>query len=138
MLCDFIAENREEILANARRRVLTRSPLLGVDREQTHDLRVFLDQLGEALRKSKLPEAADHTDIKDSAGHHGNHLFHQGLTVAVHGPIPSSDPHRGRLRPRRDGVTHQSDDLAASMAEVGLLQPISATPSDGGWRRVIA
>ena len=82
MLRDFIAENREEILANARTRVLTRSPLLGADLEQTHGLPIFLDQLGEALRKSKLHEAADHTDIKDSAGHHGNHLFHQGLTVA--------------------------------------------------------
>jgi len=82
MLRDFIAENREEILANARARVATRSAPLGSAAEQSHGLPVFLDQLGEALRKSKLHEASDNTDIKDSAGHHGDHLFHQGLTVA--------------------------------------------------------
>ena len=82
MLRAFIAENREEILDNARARVATRSAPLGLNAERTHGLPVFLDQLGEALRKSKLHEAVDHSDIKDSAGHHGDHLFHQGLTVA--------------------------------------------------------
>jgi signal transduction histidine kinase len=82
MLRDFIAVNREEILTNARARVATRSAPLGLDAEHAHGLPVFLDQLGEALRKSKVHEAVDHADIKQSAGHHGDHLFHQGLTVA--------------------------------------------------------
>ena len=82
MLREFIAENREEILARARARVATRSAPLGLDAERTHGLPVFLDQLGEALQRSKLHEAVDNDDIKDSAGHHGDHLFQQGLTVA--------------------------------------------------------
>jgi signal transduction histidine kinase len=82
MLRDFLAENREEILAEARARVATRSAPLGLDAERMHGLPVFLDQLGEALRRSKVHEAVDHADITKSAGHHGDHLFHQGLTVA--------------------------------------------------------
>ena len=82
MLRDFIVDNREEILARARARVATRGAPLGLDAERTHGLPVFLDQLGVALRRSKRHEPVDHAEIKDSASHHGDHLFHQGLTVA--------------------------------------------------------
>ena len=82
MLRDFLAANREVILAQARERVALRSAPLTKDAELTHGLPVFLDQLGEALRKGKLHQVVDHAEIHNSASQHGDHLFHEGLTVA--------------------------------------------------------
>ncbi len=82
MLRDFIAANREEILKQARSRVAARSAPAATEDELTHGLPVFLDQLGEALRKAGLREVIDHDDIHVSASHHGEHLFREGLTVA--------------------------------------------------------
>jgi signal transduction histidine kinase len=82
MLSDFLAANRQEILAQARARVALRSAPLAKDAELTHGLPVFLDQLGEALRKATLHEVVDHAEIHNSASQHGDHLFHEGLTVA--------------------------------------------------------
>jgi signal transduction histidine kinase len=82
MLRNFIAVNREEILGAARARVALRAAPIATEAELTHGLPVFLDQLGEALRRSGLREVPDHADIHNSATHHGEHLFHQGLTVA--------------------------------------------------------
>jgi signal transduction histidine kinase len=82
MLRDFIVTHREEILEQARARVALRSAPLGLDDEMAHGLPVFLEQLGEALRKAKLHEVVDHAEINNSAGHHGDHLFRQGLSVA--------------------------------------------------------
>jgi signal transduction histidine kinase len=42
---------------------------------------VFLDQLGEALRKSTAHEVLDHTEIQHSAHQHGHDLYQHGLTV---------------------------------------------------------
>ncbi len=50
--------------------------------ELAHGLPVFLDQLCEALRKAKIHRIVDHAEIHNSAGQHGDHLFHEGLTVA--------------------------------------------------------
>lgn len=80
MLRSFIVENRDEILAQAGARATSRGAPGAAD--VTHGLPAFLDQLGEALRKAGVHEVADHREIRDSAGHHGDHLFHQGLTVA--------------------------------------------------------
>jgi signal transduction histidine kinase len=82
MLREFLAANREEILAQARARVALRGAPLGTRAELTHGLPVFLDQLSEALRKAKVHEVVDHAEIHSSASQHGDHLFHQGLTVA--------------------------------------------------------
>ena len=82
MLREFLAANREKILAQARARVALRSAPLATEAELTHGLPVFLDQLGEALRKAKLHEVVDHAEIHNSASQHGDHLFHEGLTVA--------------------------------------------------------
>jgi signal transduction histidine kinase len=82
MLSDFLAANRQEILARARARVALRSAPPAQDAELTHGLPVFLDQLGEALRKGKLHQVVDHAEIHNSASQHGDHLFHEGLTVA--------------------------------------------------------
>ncbi len=82
MLSEFLTANRHEILALARARVALRSAPLARDAEFTHGLPVFLDQLGEALRKEKLHQVVDHAEIQNSASQHGDHLFHEGLTVA--------------------------------------------------------
>jgi signal transduction histidine kinase len=82
VLRQFLAANREVILAQARARVALRGAALDHHSEVAHGLPVFLDQLDEALRKEKLHEAVDHGDIQDSAGRHGEHLYREGLTVA--------------------------------------------------------
>ena len=82
MLRAFVLANREEILARARARFALRGVPLATEEEVTQGLPAFLDQLGEALRKAQLREAVDHAEIHDSAGHHGDHLFRQGLSVA--------------------------------------------------------
>jgi signal transduction histidine kinase len=81
MLRDFIATNREEILARARLRVAERKepPMSG--EEMTHGLPLFLDQLHMALHRASRHEGSDHSDLKVSAAQHGDHLFQQGLTV---------------------------------------------------------
>jgi K+-sensing histidine kinase KdpD len=82
MLRAFITLNREEILDRARARAALRHSPVSSYAELTHGLPVFLDQLGEALRKAELHEVVDHAEINDSAGRHGDHLFDQGFTVA--------------------------------------------------------
>ena len=82
MLRDFIAVNRGEILAQARARVGERKAPIATDSELTYGLPVFLDQLGEALRRAGIHLVPDHAEITNSASHHGEALFHQGLTVA--------------------------------------------------------
>jgi signal transduction histidine kinase/CheY-like chemotaxis protein len=82
VLRNFISVNREEILSKARDRVASRSSPLSTEAELSHGLPVFLDQLDDALRKVTLHEVVDHGEIKTSAGHYGDDLFRQGLTVA--------------------------------------------------------
>jgi signal transduction histidine kinase len=83
MLRSFVAENRETILTQARTRVLARNgpPVTDLDPDRTRGLPVFLDELGEALRKASAREVLDHTEIQGSAHQHGRDLFRQGLTV---------------------------------------------------------
>jgi signal transduction histidine kinase len=82
MLRDFIVANRDLILTEARMRVAERTAAAATDAELTHGLPIFLDQLGEALRRASLHEVVDHDDIHNSATHHGEALFRQGLTIA--------------------------------------------------------
>ncbi len=86
MLREFIATRRDEILALARLRVAARNEPASTT-ELAKGLPVFLDQLGEALRKASAHEPIEHDAIKASADQHGNDQFHQGLNVAqvVHG-----------------------------------------------------
>jgi len=81
MLRDFVEAKRDEILAQARLRVIKRSGTSTTDEDRTKGLPVFLDQLGEALRKATAHEVVDHTEIQKSARQHGHDLFHHGLTV---------------------------------------------------------
>jgi signal transduction histidine kinase len=82
MLRDFVVLNRDQILAKARLRVASRAAPAASEVELTEGLPVFLDQLGEALRKAALHEVVDHAEIKRTAGQHGDDLFHRGLSVA--------------------------------------------------------
>jgi signal transduction histidine kinase len=81
MLRDFVRTNRDQILAEARLRVAKRSGPAEPDADRTRGLPIFLDQLGEALRKATAHEVLDHTEIQNSAHRHGNDLFDHGLTV---------------------------------------------------------
>jgi signal transduction histidine kinase len=81
MLREFVADNRDTILAQARERVINRSGPPTTDEDRTRGLPVFLDQLREALRKATAGEMLDHTEIQRSAYAHGRDLFHHGLTV---------------------------------------------------------
>ena len=82
MLREFLAAQREEILARARLRVAARNTPAATAEELTHGLPVFLDQLDEALRRATSHEVVDHVEIQKSASRHGQDLFHKGLTVA--------------------------------------------------------
>ncbi len=82
MLRQFVAAQREEILARARLRVAERKTPAATDDELTHGLPIFLEQLDEALRRATSQEAVDHAEIQKSASRHGQDLFRKGLTVA--------------------------------------------------------
>jgi hypothetical protein len=82
MLRDFLEEHRGEILARARLRVAARNAPRATEVEMTTGLPLFLDQLGEALRRSSSHEVQDHPEIEESASRHGRTLFEHGLTVA--------------------------------------------------------
>ena len=82
MLREFVQEHREEILARARLRVAARNAPRATEVELTAGLPLFLNQLGEALRRASSEEALDHAEIEESAGQHGRVLFEHGLTVA--------------------------------------------------------
>ena len=82
LLREFIAQNREELLARARLRVADRNAPRPTKVELTEGLPVFLDQLGEALRKATAKEAVDHEEIERTATKHGDDLFRQGVTLA--------------------------------------------------------
>ncbi|MGD0526235.1 MAG: HAMP domain-containing sensor histidine kinase [Polyangiaceae bacterium] len=82
MLGDFVNENREEILAQARARVAKRSIPAPTDVEMSHGLPMFLEQLRTALERSASKKSVDHEEIQLSAARHGHDLFSRGVTVA--------------------------------------------------------
>jgi signal transduction histidine kinase len=81
MLSDFIASNRTDILGRVRMRVAARGESGVAEAGRPDGLPLFLEQLGEALRKASSFESASHDDIDRTAGLHGVDLFRQGLTV---------------------------------------------------------
>jgi signal transduction histidine kinase len=82
MLGEFLASNRDELLARARRRVAERCAPIPTEVELTFGLPVFFDQLRSALRRAASQQDVDHTELARTAGHHGHDLFHKGLSVA--------------------------------------------------------
>jgi CheY-like chemotaxis protein len=82
VLRDFIALHREDILAQTRLRLAKRRPPVSTPAEPTRELAMFLDQLSEDLRRTSAHEMVDHSELRETAGQHGNRLFDQGSTVA--------------------------------------------------------
>ncbi len=82
MLQEFLAVNRDELLARLRLRVGKRNAPVPTEAELSHGLPLFFDQLRRALRQAASHEDVDHLDIENSASQHGRDLFDQGLTMA--------------------------------------------------------
>jgi signal transduction histidine kinase len=82
MLSDFLATNRDEILARARERVVGRSAEGSDPAALSRSLAAFLDQLGDVLGQVADGAPRDHDAIKRGARRHGNELYRQGLTIA--------------------------------------------------------
>jgi signal transduction histidine kinase len=68
--------------SRASKRVTQRNAPVATEEEVTEGLPVFLNQLGESLRRASSHEGVDHADIQRSAGEHGTALLHRGATVA--------------------------------------------------------
>jgi signal transduction histidine kinase/CheY-like chemotaxis protein len=81
MLRDFLSAHRGEILARARSRAAERNAPPPREPELTAGLPLFLEQLGEALRRSSAQEPLDEGEIEASAGRHGRALFEDGATA---------------------------------------------------------
>ena len=81
VLADFLEKNREGIIAHARSRVASRKTPKPTDLELRNGIPVFLDQLGDALRRAQSGAASDHQQIDTSAGQHGGDLFRMGLSI---------------------------------------------------------
>lgn len=87
MLSEFIDDNRALIIARVRERVAARNHPPPTDLELDNGVPVFLQQLGEALRRAPAGEDLDHDEIGVSARRHGHDLLRMGLTIGqvVHG-----------------------------------------------------
>ena len=80
MLDDFIAKNRDSIIARAKARAEVRAPQpRGPD--PANGIPVFLHQLGEALRLASSTGKVDHDEISASAGRHGHDLLRMGFSI---------------------------------------------------------
>ena len=82
MLDEFVAANREAIIAGARARVASRSFPQATELDLTTGIPVFLDQLGTALRLARSSDAVAHEKIRETARQHGRDLLRMGLTIA--------------------------------------------------------
>jgi hypothetical protein len=83
MLYEFIAENREEIIARAQKKTDSRTSSHATPDELSNAVPIFLDQIVVTLRFSGV----DDTAVGDSASAHGGDQLKRGLTVGqvVHG-----------------------------------------------------
>jgi len=78
MLHEFIAMNRDDLIARCRAKVAARSVPPPTAAEIDHGVPVFLDQLRDALRTGESTSA----DISRTAIQHGRDLLRQGFTVS--------------------------------------------------------
>lgn len=81
MLDEFIAANRELIIARARARVASRTSSEAGPVDLENGIPVFLDQLCEALRLAKSSTVIDHGQLSETAIRHGHDLLQTGLTI---------------------------------------------------------
>jgi signal transduction histidine kinase len=81
MLADFLVSNRDAIIARTRERVASRRSPKSSDTELRNGVPVFLDQLGDALRRPGTSEVSDSEQLGKSAGRNGGDLLRMGLSV---------------------------------------------------------
>ena len=81
VLSDFLIQHRDAIIAHTRAQVALRQGPKPTNAELLNGIPVFLDQLGDALRRAQSGAASDNQQIDTSAGAHGGDLFRMGLTV---------------------------------------------------------
>jgi signal transduction histidine kinase len=82
MLRDFVAANRDAILARTRLRGASRTSPSPSATEFANGIPVFLDQLVDALRLARSSEVIDHEHIRESARRHSHDLLRRGLPIA--------------------------------------------------------
>src|SRR6478735_4422687 len=81
MLDDFIARNRDAIIARTQARIASRAVPTPTEVELRHGIPMFLDQLGDALRLAKSSSSVDHDQLDKAAALHGGDLLRMGLTI---------------------------------------------------------
>ncbi|HTE55963.1 MAG TPA: HAMP domain-containing sensor histidine kinase [Kofleriaceae bacterium] len=82
MLDDFLIANRDAIVARTQAWIVSVTPLGLPDPELSNGIPLFLDQLGEALRRARSTDVVDHVELSTSAARHGHDLLRKGLTIA--------------------------------------------------------
>jgi signal transduction histidine kinase len=82
MLLDFIAANREELIARTRAKVARRMAPRPTERELTTGVPLFLEQLAQTLRRGTAAEATSDAGSRQSAAMHGALLLGRGYTIA--------------------------------------------------------
>ncbi len=125
MLYEFLAENRDELIALCRAKVAKRSSPIALDEERQHGMPLFLEQLAETLRLEQSAHSLDGGNnpgpseptrqpatsaIGASAAKHGIELHRQGYTV--------------------DQVIHDYGDLCQSITELAVKRNAPLTTSE--------
>jgi signal transduction histidine kinase len=82
MLAEFLVRNRDAIVALTQARVASRKYPKASGLELANGIAVFLEQLGDALRRATATDLVDHAEITSSAGLHGRDLLRRGLSIA--------------------------------------------------------
>ncbi len=110
MLSDFIVENRESIITKIRAQVMVRTSPKPTEVELTNGIPIFLDQLGDALRRATATNVTDHEELGVSASHHGRDLFAMGLTIGQ--------------------VVHDYGDICQTITALAVAQNVSISTED--------
>lgn len=81
MLEDFVIANKAAIIERARAVVASRTTPVPSAVELSNGIPVFLEQLIDALRRSRFKAEVDNSKLGVSAGRHGADLLRMGLTI---------------------------------------------------------
>ena len=106
MLHEFVMVYRDEIIRKCREKVATRSMPPPTDAEINHGVPMFLDELGDELRKGLSRDPA----IATTAKRHGRDLQRQGFSVSQ--------------------VVHDYGDVCQSITELALDKNIPISTDD--------
>jgi signal transduction histidine kinase len=110
VLAAFLVSNRAELVARTRARVATRTAPQPSEVELTNGIPVFLQQLGDALRRAESSDVVDHAAINESAERHGDDLLRMGLTIGQ--------------------VVRDYGDVCQTITELAIEQDAKITPSE--------